>query len=188
METHTSTTDPIRIDALPFGSAGGLIGLTFAPGRRQPGGLTAVHHRNLARDLDTIAAWNAAAVVTLVETHELEALGIQEIRFEVRRRHMEWHHWPIADYQVPDAAFMAAWPIRSAMLLGLLSDGGRVLIHCKEGLGRSGSIAARLLVENGTGPAAAIAAVRAARPGTVETSAQEAWVAEGLTAGLDSPS
>ena len=182
MTVQTSLTNPLRIAALPFGTGGGLLGITFAPGKAQPGGMTAHHRRDLATDLDAVAAWNAAAVVTLVEAHELDALGVTAIGVEVRRRHMEWHHWPIGDYQVPEAAFMAAWPARSAALRGLLSRGGRVLLHCKGGLGRAGSVAARLLVEDGMDARTAIATVRSARPGAIETGPQEGWVAAGRPA------
>ena len=96
-------------------------------------------------------------------------------------------HWPIADYQVPDAAFEAAWPVRSAQLRSLLACGGRVVIHCKGGLGRAGTIAARLLVENGTAPVEAVAAVRAVRPHAIETAAQERWVAAGRAQPLPAP-
>src|SRR4051812_4206741 len=93
--TITSTDNPLRIAEIAVGTAGGLIGVTFAPGKVQPGALTGSHSRDLGADLDVIAAWNAAAVVTLVEAHELEALSIPRLGEEVRLRHMEWHHWPI---------------------------------------------------------------------------------------------
>lgn len=179
---RTSADNPLRIAELPVGD--GLIGITFAPGKQQADGLTGWHARDLAADLDQIAAWNAALVVTLVEEHELTALGIAGIGAEVGRRHMQWRHWPIGDYQVPGAAFEAAWPTRSAQLRSLLACGGRVLIHCKGGLGRAGAVAGRLLVEGGLTPEAAIAAVRAVRPKAIETPAQEAWVGAGRPAPL----
>ncbi len=114
-------------------------------------------------------------------------LASPNIGAEVRRRHMEWEHWPIADYGVPDAAFVAAWPARSARLRSLLACGGRVLVHCKGGLGRAGTVAARLLVEAGAVPDAAIATVRAARPGAIETAAQARWVAAGQPMPLPQP-
>ncbi len=180
----TSTNNPLQIAQLPVGT--GMIGITFAPGKQQAG-QSGRHARDLAADLDRIAGWNAAMVVTLVEAHELNALGIAAIGLEVGRRHMAWRHWPIADYQVPDAAFEAAWPVRSAQLRSLLACGGRVVIHCKGGLGRAGMIAARLLVENGTAPVEAVAAVRAVRPHAIETSAQERWVAAGRAQPLPAP-
>jgi protein-tyrosine phosphatase len=51
-----------------------------------------------------------------------------------------------------------------------------VLVHCAAGLGRTGTLAALLLVEGGLEPEAAIARVRQARPGTLETADQEAFV------------
>ena len=46
----------------------------------------------------------------------------------------------------------------------ILRAGFNVLVHCKGGLGRAGTVAARLLVELDWAPADAIAAVRAVRP------------------------
>ncbi|MDP7292161.1 MAG: hypothetical protein QF497_08015, partial [Verrucomicrobiota bacterium] len=55
-------------------------------------------------------------------------------------------------------------------------NGESIVLHCKGGLGRTGTIAARLLVELGMTPGNAILAVREARPGAIETSAQETYV------------
>ena len=156
----TSADNPLRIAELPVDD--GMIGITFAPGKQQEAGLTGRHARDLATDLDRIAAWNAAIVVTLVEEDELTALGIAGI----------------------GAAFEAAWPARSAQLRFLLACGGRVLIHCKGGLGRAETVAGRLLVGGGMASTAAIAAVRAVRPRAIETAAQERWVAAGRPATL----
>jgi ADP-ribosyl-[dinitrogen reductase] hydrolase len=91
----------------------------------------------------------------------------------VRRHQMEWFHLPIPDVSVPDAAFEARWLAAGAALRGVIRCGGRVLFHCKGGLGRSGMMAARVLVELGWDPEAAIHAVRTVRPGAIETRAQE---------------
>ena len=44
------------------------------------------------------------------------------------------------------------------------------------GMGRAGTVAARLLVERGMSPRAAIHAVRAVRTGAIESRSQEAYV------------
>lgn len=49
-------------------------------------------------------------------------------------------------------------------------------MHCKGGLGRAGTVAARLLIEFGQAPEDAIACVRAARPGAIETHQQETYL------------
>ncbi|WP_426959602.1 hypothetical protein [Muricoccus radiodurans] len=132
-------------------------------------------------DLDAIRDWGAAAVVTLVEAEELQRLGLHALGDGVRARGMDWLHWPIPDFGIPDAGFAAAWPSHAAALRGVLEGGRNVLIHCRGGLGRSGMIAARLLVEFGADPADAILRVREARsPHAIETTAQEEWVAARL--------
>lgn len=175
-----TTTNEIQIAKLPAGNLGGMIGVTFAPGKKGPSAYGGHHDRDLGADLDVIAGWNAAAVVTLMETGELARYRIADIGEEVRARFIEWHHMPIRDYGVPDAAFEAEWPARSARLRALVAAGNRVLVHCRGGLGRAGTVAARLLVEMGADVDEAISAVRRERaPEAIETAAQEAWVRAG---------
>ena len=88
---------------------------------------------------------------------------------------------PIRDAGVPDASSEKAWLTTGNEARDILRRGGRVLLHCRAGLGRTGMIAARLLVEFGSMPENAIAAVRQARAGTIETHAQERYVYSVIT-------
>src|SRR3954465_5616293 len=156
---RTSQSHPLQIAEVSVGAGLGLVGVSFAPGKKQPGAISGSWHRDLATDLDAVAAWNAAAVLTLVEPHELEALDIADIGQQVHQRHMEWHHWPIADVSVPSAWFEKTWKNEVSSIACILQGGSNVLVHCKGGLGRAGMIAARILVQLGTDPMNAIAAV-----------------------------
>jgi ADP-ribosyl-[dinitrogen reductase] hydrolase len=51
-----------------------------------------------------------------------------------------------------------------------------MLVHCKGGLGRAGTIAAQLMIELGAPPKDAVTAVRSTRLGAIETSAQLAYM------------
>jgi ADP-ribosyl-[dinitrogen reductase] hydrolase len=112
----------------------------------------------------------------LVEQHELVALQVSSLGPKVVARHMDWLHLPIADVSVPDAGFERQWSQVGEGLRARLRDGFNVLIHCKGGLGRAGTIACRLLIELGMPIETAISAVRKARPGAIETAAQLAYV------------
>jgi hypothetical protein len=129
----------------------------------------------LPRDEDraALSCWTPDAVLTLVEPGpEADAVGAL-----CRALGIAWHHAPIIDFGTPEAVFESAWAASGPALRARLQGGGRVLVHCRGGLGRSGMIAARLLVELGeAAPDAAIGMVRAARPGAIETAAQEAHV------------
>jgi ADP-ribosyl-[dinitrogen reductase] hydrolase len=138
--------------------------------------MTGAWARDLAVDLDAVAAWGALAVVTLVELHELVALRVENIGDAVAARSMRWFHLPIPDVTAPGPAFERAWDDAGPALRRILQEGGDVFVHCKGGLGRAGTVAARLLVELGMDSEQAIAAVRAARPGAIQVPQQEAHV------------
>jgi protein-tyrosine phosphatase len=166
---------PYLIDHVETPS-GGRIGLTPCPGSaRFPSGRES-WQRDLDADFDVIGAWGAAAVVTLVQASELTRPALDDLRSHAEHRGMTWHHLPIRDGGVPADEFEARWKDVGGALRGLLSGRRDVLVHCMGGLGRSGMIAARLLVELGEDPGAAMRRVRAARPGAIENAAQEAWV------------
>jgi protein-tyrosine phosphatase len=173
---RTSTTHPLKIAAVSSGPSLGRIGITFRPGKYDPFGWSGAWHRDLASDLDVIRNWGAAAVVTLLEPQEMELLGVENLGEQVRRRNMLWFHLPIIDVSIPDQQFERSWNVAGEELRSMLRRGVDVVVHCRGGLGRAGTIAARLLVELGCQPAKAIAEVRAVRPGAIETDDQEDFV------------
>jgi ADP-ribosyl-[dinitrogen reductase] hydrolase len=170
---RTSLSDPLRIAAVSPPGLPGIIGLTLCPGKKDPGG---GWNRDLDIDLDAIREWGAEVVVSLVEHRELELLEVVPMPEAVARRGMEWVHLPIADVRVPNQEFEAKWVDSGRDLRDRLRSGGSILIHCRGGLGRTGTIAARLLVELGMDAKGAIDAVRRVRPGAIETREQELHV------------
>jgi ADP-ribosyl-[dinitrogen reductase] hydrolase len=173
-------TDTLKIGTIPSGHSGGSWGITMAPGKKGPSTFGGHHNRDMDEDLDTVANWGANAVLTLMETDELTTFKMSGIEEGVRSRFMEWHHLPIKDLNVPGAGFEKAWPEVSGKLRSLVARGGKVLVHCRGGLGRAGMVVSRLLVEDGAAPGDSIDAVRAVRgPIAVETRQQVAWVGSG---------
>src|SRR5665213_2553301 len=175
----TSLNDPLRIAQVSPPGIPGVIGLTLCPGKNDP---DSGWDRDLDIDVAAIRDWGAEVVVSLIETWEFELLEVTDLPSVVERLGMRWVHLPIRDVSVPKRMFEARWVAAGADLRRVLQQGGRVFVHCRGGLGRAGTIAARLLIELGTDPAKAIRAVRHVRPGAIETSDQEEFVLSICTA------
>lgn len=89
---------------------------------------------------------------------------------------MAWAHLPIPDQGVPGNTFSVAWPQVRGEVLSRLTSGCRVVLHCRGGLGRTGLVAALLLIENGIFQDEAIRAVRSVRPRAIEAAEQAQFV------------
>ena len=174
MAIRTSKTHPLEIDELPCGP--GVIGMTLCPGKRADSYYGRPWERDVEADIRVVADWGATTLVTLMEAPELEVLGVGDLGSVAEAAGLEWHHLPITDVQVPDERFERPWAYSGHALRKKLASGERIVLHCRGGLGRTGTIAARLAIEFGAAPGEALDAVRRARSGTVETPAQEAYV------------
>ena len=91
---------------------------------------------------------------------------------------MEWWHAPIPDGEAPERDFEDAWKVTGESIRNRLRLGFDVLLHCRGGLGRAGTITARLLVELGEQPDDAVRRVRDAHEGTIENESQLTHVSQ----------
>jgi ADP-ribosylglycohydrolase/protein-tyrosine phosphatase len=146
--------------------------MTLCPGKKEPGRWD----RDLEADLRSVRQWGASTLMTLLEPHEFGFLAVERLPECARALGFDWHHPPIPDGSAPSASFERLWLHSGAMLKTRLRRGERILIHCRGGLGRTGTVAAKLLIEAGLAPRDAINRVRAARPGAIETAEQERYV------------
>ncbi|MGL4241567.1 MAG: hypothetical protein ACRCTI_10695, partial [Beijerinckiaceae bacterium] len=149
--------EPFRIASVSL-SAGGAIGLCRMPGRSG----------DLAGDIAAIRAWGPAIVVSLTETLELARHGADAMPGLLGSAGIVHRHVPLVDYGAPDTGD-AAWRSLAAEMHATLDAGGRVLVHCMGGCGRSGMIALRIMVERGEPADVALGRLRSARPCAVET-------------------
>ena len=151
------------INALTAGQ--GVIGICPAPGR----------FGGFAADWDAILAWKPDLVLTMNGRDELTRIGAEGFPDKLTEADIGWAHVPVLDFGTPEVEALEVWPEASERAQAVLDIGGRVLVHCLGGCGRSGMAILRILVEMGEGGPAALTRLRKARPCAVETEAQMQW-------------
>jgi protein-tyrosine phosphatase len=175
IQVRTSETHPIQVGWIDTPGVDGQLGLTLAPGKGQPSLYQYVWQRDLGADLDALRDVHGVdVIVPLIEDYELQALGIPNLVQEAEARGMIARRMPIQDQNVPDPEKTRAL---ADELAAHLKAGRKVLVHCKGGLGRAGTIASSTLVRLGASAEDAITRVRAGRPGAVENEKQEQFIA-----------
>lgn len=152
---------------------GGTLAIASLPGR---GG-------DYAGDMAAFGEFKPSLVMTMVTEAELGLTGAASFGIDIQALGSRWFHLPVEDYGYPKPATVQLWVTASSAARAALKGGGRVLVHCKGGCGRSGMAALRLMVEMGEDPEQALKRLRAVRPCAVETEEQLGWAAAGKQVG-----
>lgn len=173
--TRTSASHPIRVDWLPTPWLG-KVGLTFAPGKKQLDAATGSWDRDLTSDIERLRSEFAAThLVCLLEDSELAELNIEGLAAAAGAAGMAFHRLPIGDASIPDD--LAAVTALVSRIAGWAGAAENVVIHCKGGLGRAGTIGGCVLRYSGRDAMAALDALAEARGANCpETSAQRRFI------------
>ncbi len=185
-EVRTSESHPIRVDFLGVQPWQGRLGVTFAPGKKNESYQRFTWERDLEADLQRLfTVFGTEVLVTVLEKEEMEWMGIPDLRERAREAGMESLYFSIMDLSAPAEDDLCEFLDLLGEILVRLDAGKTVVVHCRGGLGRSGMLAACLLVLRGYGPQEALVAVREARgEGAVEMPEQEDFIETVARAGL----
>lgn len=131
------TTHPF--DYLPLPNGARFI-FTPCPGTKEAG---------LAESVATLKQAGASAIITVLPDAEINALNVPELGRQTEGQQISWFQLPVEDNCPPEHEFMAAFTEAREELLALIEQQATIAIHCRGGSGRTGLIAAILLLESG---------------------------------------
>lgn len=113
---------------------------------------------------------------SFVDAEDVPQDAIAQARQAALSAGVEFCWLPITDFGTPTAIIAAQWRQQLPELLTLLAQGQLIGLSCLSGIGRSGMMAADLLVYSGMNAEQAILWVRGFLPEAIENSQQESWV------------
>jgi len=136
----------------------------------------------LEDEIRSLKSSGVDAVVSLLERAEIEELDIAEEQALCEANGISFLSFPIPDRNVPPSGRETL--DFAGSVSKLLQSGKSVVIHCRQGVGRSALIAASVMAVGGVHVDEAFEKIEAARGCPVpDTPEQRRWVAQ-LAAGL----
>jgi ADP-ribosylglycohydrolase len=144
---RTSQSHPLYVtvidDALP-----GRVSITMAPGKRCAGAYAGVQwERDVAADLDHLVENDhITMLVCLLEDDEMRRIGVPHLLDEARKR-VRVLHVPIRDGGLPPDEGVVVDLVEA--IHAAATAGENVVIHCRGGLGRAGTVAGCYLRRRG---------------------------------------
>ncbi|MGY3571029.1 cyclin-dependent kinase inhibitor 3 family protein [Vibrio paucivorans] len=116
------------------------------------------------------------AIVTALDDSELASKAVAELGEKAQQQGMQWYQIEIEDDCAPGEAFQAKWNVASPALHQVVDNGGKVAMHCMGGSGRTGLLAAHLLLEKQWPLADIVSQVQALRPGAFTKPVQVEYI------------
>lgn len=148
----THPTDTLKLNN------GATIILTPCPGTKTC---------SLTATLQQFKQQGVTAIISLTPMSEMKALNVAHMPELCKEQGILWFHAPVDDHQAPSEAFAAHWPNYNQKIHHLLDQQQTVALHCQGGQGRTGLLAAQLLIERGMSFEEAKTAVKAIKPGAL---------------------
>ena len=147
----------------------GKLLLTPCPGTKEV---------ELTQSLTQLKQAGATSVLTLMLESEMHDNHLTNIESLCEEQDMQWFHLPIVDEGAPEETFDLVWAKYKSEIHAILNDNESVVIHCKGGSGRTGIVAAKILLERGADFDSTIEQIKALRPNAFAHDVQVEYMAQ----------
>jgi len=154
-------------DKLSLNDGGTLI-FTPCPGTRDA---------DLRASLAQLAEAGSRAVITLMPDDEMVRNDVSALPDACGELGLQWFHFPIEDDALPGEAFKKAWEKDQQGVSDILNKQGTIAIHCKGGSGRTGLMAAIILLERGMPSEEVVKQVKSLRPNALKLAVHTDYLA-----------
>ena len=104
---------------------------------------------DLSSSVKTIKQAGATSIVTMLSDEELAQLEVTELGNTITSAGLKWFQLPVEDDAEPNLDFEERFSEVRDELLKQIESGETIAIHCRGGSGRTGLMAAILLLESG---------------------------------------
>ncbi|MEM9783488.1 MAG: hypothetical protein AAF899_13565 [Pseudomonadota bacterium] len=166
---------PVRA-AIPCPRGGQFVMSGFPGLETAISGEAYIDPNGLSETLEVLMGIDVPLLLVLPEEDELPEGAFACLRERAAKAGIALQFLPITDFSVPDEHFMHAWAQIGPDIHARLGAGGAVAACCQYGAGRSGLVAALLLIEQGHTASQAIQTVREHFHEAVESEQQETWL------------
>lgn len=123
---------------------------------------------DLPTSIDQLKQAGAKAVITLMPDEEMARFEVETLPEVCEQHGLKWFHLPIEDDTAPAVEFQKAWAEHKQQVNSILDKNGTLAIHCKGGSGRTGLMAAIILLERDIDFDQAVSMVKRMRPNALK--------------------
>lgn len=145
---------------MPIGNNGAAVIMMPCPGTKEV---------NIESTIAQLKEQGVNAILSMMVAEEMKKLHAENLPEMCKQNNIQWFNMATDDHKIPGEDSLSQWQQDKTNLVEVINQGGKVAVHCKGGVGRTGIGVAMLLLELGRNAEQAVAEVKALRPGAFES-------------------